>query len=234
MANPIVPRSNQDMINFFKAHLPAWTANAGAINLSIDNITQINDLIGVAEDEFESAELIRTQSLTQTQTMNLALQNLRSYGSDLVKSIRTYAETQNDPSIYDLAQLPAPATPEELKATPAPTGVISSLNPDGTISLSWKVPSKGAFAGKTFFIIERKLTGSFTGAADSDWVSYATSNDRAHTDETVPGGWSTVSYRIRTNRNGFLSKSSTVAEVNFGNSGANATSAGGETIAEAA
>ena len=156
-------------------------------------------------------EASRTATSAQVNAINTMLKRL----SANLKQIKATAAGASDPSsIYDLGGIPAPKTPSDLGAPEAPSTQQATLTQEGTIVVTWKSPARHAFEGKTFFIVQRRIT-----AADNQsgpWMLIGTSSEKRFTDPNVPRGVHKVDYRIFATRNDEMSDASGNATINFG------------------
>lgn len=212
----IIPSARKAQLEFFEARIDEWLAHAQELGLDSREVELL-------EDEIESARsalghLLEQQSAAKAATSAYynAIAAMNKRGREFVKRIKLEAETTGDPDIYGLGGLPLPKTPQQRKATPAPCNIKAVVNPQGTIDLTWDVPSRGAFAGKTVYIIERLLRAGTSGPPLQDWTMYDISHDRSYTDTRVPNGLTEIGYRVHTNRNGFVSNTSNTALISFG------------------
>jgi hypothetical protein len=59
-------------------------------------------------------------------------------GADMIQAIRNHAESKNDPNVYVLAQIPAPATPGVTPPPGTPFDFTVGLLQNGALELKWK------------------------------------------------------------------------------------------------
>jgi hypothetical protein len=157
-----------------------------------------------------AAEAARIASKNATVTFHNNTDFLRTFGSDLIKLIKAYADATGNPAVYTLASIPPPAAPSPLGPPAKPSDLSSTLTTAGSIDLEWK----GSRQGGTSFNIFRATTtpGQPTGA----WTLIGTSEKRKFTDSAVPTGLASVTYRVVAVRSGGTSDPSDVSTLFFG------------------
>ncbi|MEL6497279.1 MAG: hypothetical protein AAF937_06115 [Planctomycetota bacterium] len=215
----IIPDGRSERINFFENRLNAWAANAAAIGLSADEVTRIAQLTTLARDGFNAAQVARDDAKSATQTQNDAIDAMAAYGADLVKTIKAFAQTNEDPGVYTAANIPQPKPRTPLGPAPQPQNVTLKLTTTGAISVAWQAET----AGRMAFVIERQTMP--VGGSFGDWSIIGTTTTKNFIDETVPAGLERAVYRITAERPGGRSEPSESATAYFGRIG---LSGGGE------
>jgi hypothetical protein len=157
----------------------------------------------------------RAAARAATEAQNQLVAAMAELGGDYIKIIRTKAETDNNPTIYQLAKIPAPKPPAPLGPPEVPTDLVATLGNEGQIFLRWKASRRGG----TSFSIERSTGNSFSLIGTSEFKTF--------TDEALPGGVAQVSYRVRASRSGGNSQASQPVTLFF--SAGNVTIVSGET-----
>ncbi|MCL4219791.1 MAG: hypothetical protein KJZ65_00340 [Phycisphaerales bacterium] len=213
MANGIVPRRQQDAINFFSSRLTLWAANAANIGLSASNVSAIANAVNAAQTALAASEAAHNTARSATVTLDNNMTALRSLGGDLVKTIRTYAETTGNPNVYALSNLPPPAKPSPLGPPQPPADLLSQLDTTGAVRLTWKASRRGG----TSFTIERRT--ATPGATPGPWSLIGSSEERSFLDADVPTGLASATYRVTAHRSGGSSTPSDVTTVYFGSGG---------------
>lgn len=192
----VVPDKIADKITFFETVLPAWAANAAAIGLTPAQVVALSTVTDQARAALNAAVAARAAARAATEAQNQLVASMSEIGGDYIKIIRTKAETDNNPAIFQLAKIPAPKPPAPLGVPDVPTDLVATLGNEGQIFLTWK----GSRRGGTSFSIERSTTGGFSLIGTSEFKTF--------TDEAVPGGVAQVSYRVRASRSGGTSQAS--------------------------
>lgn len=215
---PVLPNSREAMIQWFEQRLSAWAAAPTAIGLTAAQLTSLATMLGDASTDQDAAFAARIASKSATLNYYNSSDDLRSFGSDLIKTIKAFAETTNNPSVYALANVPPPAAPAPLGPPATPTDLRATLDTAGQITVRWE----GSRVGGTSFTVERSLTGS-TGP----WSIVGVSEERSFLDVAVPRGVDAVSYRVIASRAGGSSTPSSAVSVLFGNTSSQANTASG-------
>jgi hypothetical protein len=212
---PVLPDRIQDRIAWFEQRIASWTAGPTNIGLAAAQITQLTSLIADARAAYDAAQAARTAAKNATLAMSTAVSALSTYGGDLIKTIKAFAESSQNPEVYVKASVPPPAAPSPSGPPPAPTDVTADPNADGTITLRWK----GSLANQTFYTVWRRpgATGSF--------VQIGSVAKKTFVDVSAPSGQASISYFVRGQRGSAVSPTSDITTVQFG---------GPEEVAEAA
>lgn len=209
----VVPSSINEKITYFENHLPVWGPNAAAIGLTVEQIAEINTLVTAAREAYNAAYSAREAAKSATQTQGDAVSAMDAYGGDLIKTIRAFAETENDPAVFATAQIPLPAPKTPLGPAPMPENLSAMLNNAGEIYLSWSATSRGRMG----FVIERRTQEP--GQAFGAWSLIGTATNKNFTDETLPVGLESAQYRVTAERPGGRSQPTEPIAVLFGTGG---------------
>lgn len=137
----------------------------------------------------------------------------------MIQTIKTFAATSDDPNVYVLAEIPAPAPP----STPPPPGTPFELSVgllgDGSLDLKWKCNNPSGTMG-TIYEVRRAPAGGalqFIGA----------SGVKSFSDASLPSGAATpITYQITAVRSTARGNPAQFI-VNFGSGGASVTALGG-------
>lgn len=190
----VIPPNRQDAIIFCEAHMPVWAANAAAIGLTPAQVTSLQNFTTTARTKFNSAQAARQASVAATDDYYNAVRSMRGQAADLVRLIKAKAEADNNPNVYVIAQIPPPAPPSAVPAPGKPTDIQVTLNPGGSITITWEstnsAPSSGAF-----FLVSRKINGGPN--ATPGFVGIGGTSVREFTDDTIAAGTPGISYIIQ-------------------------------------
>jgi len=206
----IVPDTQQGAIDFFANRLSTWGANATSIGLTAQQVTDIADKVSAAQSKLAAAQAARIASKNATLELHNALDAMRSFGGDLIKTIRAFAETSGDDNVYVLSDIPPVSPPTPVGPPQTPTNITATINNFGYVTVRWK----GSRAAGTQFILQRQLV-PLTGSPEP-WTYAGTTVDNEYTDITVPTGYAAVSYRVYAQRFGGQSDASTPVTLHFG------------------
>lgn len=224
----ILPDSKVALLQWTTDHLEAWTSPA-AIGLTAGQLTQLQAVYDEAVKDVNAASLAREASRAATLAQNGAIADLRAQLAAMIRSIKTFADASNNPSsIYSLALIPFPSPPQSLPAPGVASEVLVTLNPGGSITLSWSGENSAASEGAVY-TIARKLPGAANYTLVGVSPGSTTQSRRmAYTDPAVPTSAATqgVSYIITGQRGQQIGQSTTAIIVQFGIGGAGATVTG--------
>ena len=212
------PSTRIGKIEFYEAHFQTWATNAAAIGLTDPQILALNTLVADARAAFNSAETARAASKGATLVFHDAADDMATIGSNLIRTIRNFAESNEEPGVYALAQIPAPATPTPVGPPCRPFDLTVGLAATGAIELGWKADNPSGASG-TVYEIQRSIGGGpFT------FIDVA--GERTFTDEIFPAGSSSIVCQITGVRSTTRGESAQFL-VNFGagNAGGVTTSA---------
>ncbi len=184
----IVPNTRLGKIEFYEAHIQPWATNATGIGLTQAQVTALMTQTGAARVAYNQAQAARDAARAATQTFYNAVAAMAENGAGLLKTIKSYAETQNDPNVYVLAQIPPPAEPSPVPAPGTPYQPRVSLMQSGELALRWKCDNPAGSAG-TMYEVQRRV-------GDGPYVFVGSVGERTFADESLPAGAATVLYRV--------------------------------------
>jgi hypothetical protein len=193
-------------------HAPVWTANATSIGLTAAQATAFSAAVTAAADSNLDLETARQAYRAAVAANDDAFAALRAANGDTLKLIRAFAQSSVKPmTVYTLAQIPPPATPQPAPPPGQPTNLAAALQPaSGHIALSWKCANPAGASG-TSYIIRRKLPAE----AGFTFIGVATGGKR-FTDTSLPAGLGSVQYTVQAQRSDSSGPESEVFTVNFG------------------
>jgi hypothetical protein len=206
-----VPVANQDAIDFFAARVGDWAKGPAAIGLTSGQIDEINLRLAEAQARIAEAHAARIAAQTATLALSDAMRSLRGFGGDLVKTIRAFAETTEDPGVYTASSIPPVAEPTPAAAPAKPTLVTAAINTSGSITINWR----GRRSGGVQFIVQRSDTP--VGQSPGPWRFVAVTPTNETLDNTVPPGLAAVAYRVWAQSPAGASDASNLAVLAFGN-----------------
>jgi hypothetical protein len=206
-----VPETQQDAIDFFATRVGDWAKGPAAIGLTSSQIDEINLRLGEAQTRLAEAHAARIAARTATLALNDAMRSLRGFGGDLVKTIRTFAETTEDASVYTASGIPPVSEPTPAGEPAKPTRVRAVISGTGPIAITWA----GRRSGGVQFIVERRDTP--VDAAPGPWRFVAVTPTNETLDNTVPPGLASVAYRVWAQSPAGASDASNLAVLAFGN-----------------
>lgn len=209
----VLPESRAALVAWFEARLPVWALDPTGIGLTAVQVSDMAALVAAARSALTAQTNAINAKLAATSTMHVQTDAVRSFGGDLVKVIKNYADLTNNPLVYDEAQVPPPAPPTPAGPPPQPTELVASVLLPFGIGLTWK----GSVAQSAYFGIYRQLPG------ESGFSLIDTSKTKSYQDTTVPAGTARADYYIAALRDDYQVNSSTLT-VQFGPGGTMVTS----------
>jgi hypothetical protein len=176
----LIPPTINGKIELFQSKVAPWTSNAAAIGTSPTIVSDMAAKVTACNTKLAAAVAAREASKNATNDLHLAVRDLVTAGSDILKSIRAKAAQDGD-GVYVLAQIPPPATPGPVPAPGTPTDFAVAIRGDGSLALKWKCPNPPGSAG-TIYQVSRQL------GADGAFVMIGASGSRQFIDATLPAG----------------------------------------------
>lgn len=216
---PIVPANDVAALEFFESHGPQWQSNAAGLGIPGPLAASIKADAVTTRGLYQAAIDARNASKAATLAWQSSLSNLRIEGSAGIAAIKATADNNANPnSIYELAQIPPPATPAPLPAPGQPFAFTVGVLASGALSLKWKMT--GTQGGNLFYQVKRRLVG------ESAYTILGGSGNKTFIDETLPAGTDSVQYIVTAFRGQTAGLDSIPVPVQFGVGGEGASLAG--------
>jgi hypothetical protein len=185
-----LPRTRLARLEYFEARSTLWTANAAAIGLTPAQVTAIKNAAVANRTDFNAAEVARNASKAATTQYYNSGNTMFDLGRDLIKTIKAFAETTNNPNVYALANINPPAPPAPVPAPDAPTDLAGTLDNFGVATLTWKATRSGPSSG-IFFVVERQRAG------EAAFVTLGATSEKSFIDPDPRAASGNVSYRVK-------------------------------------
>lgn len=205
----VLPDSNLAMIQWFEQRLTDWAADPTGIGLTGEQIITLGSQVTAARASYNAAQQARNASKSATVVFHDDSGTLRSFGGDLIKTIKAFAEATDNPGVYADADVPPPAPPTPRGAPGMPTDITTALTNLGAIEIKWKADNAAASSG-AFFVVRRKLDD------ETQWTTVGQTGAKAFSDETVPLGTTRAIYTIIPKRGELVGPASAQFAVQFG------------------
>jgi hypothetical protein len=208
---PVTPRSA--FIAWCQAHVQTFLDNDSQIGLTEAEAVAFEAAVNNAAAAALAQEQARQAAQSATEAASQKLAALRRVTRVTVDTIKTFAQSTNNPNVYVLADLPAPgqATPVPPPGRPFDLQVALDAT-DGTLVLRWKANNPRGASG-TSYIIRRRLPGQgpfeFVGVTGS----------KKFFDTEFESGPDSVEYTVQGQRSGLSGPVSAIFVVNFGRPG---------------
>lgn len=230
----VIPGDRAQQIVFCKQHLAPWAANAAAIGIVAGDVTTLTTRTDAAQTALNAALAARQTAKAATEAYYNAVDLMTDKAREIVKTIKAYADSKNDPNIFILAQIPAPTPPVAGSSVPPgkPDRFNVTLNPGGSLTLAWRSTNAASSTGGSFIIARRPaptasdpnppyaVVGTAAGSGQSEAGG---SRTITFTDLSIPFGTTSVSYIVTPRRGGKNGESSDAYTVTFGGAGLNLT-----------
>ena len=206
----VLPRGGGEMIDWFAQRIDTWQDDPAAIGLTPDQTTELAARTAAARGLLEAAQLARIESKSATVASAAGEAALRSYGADMIRIIKAFAETAEDrAAVYVRANVPPPA-PRTPQGPPGqPHGVQVRLGSRGELHLAWKAEDAAASSG-VYFVVSRRLDN------DPVFTLLGATGEKAITDDTLPRGTGCATYVIAPFRGTLAGPVSVQTRVQFG------------------
>lgn len=204
----VLPQSRPELVAWFEARLPVWAVNPTGIGLTAAQVSDMAGLVAAARTALTDQTNATNVKLAATGTMHVQTDAVRSFGGDLIKVIKNYADLTSNPLVYDQAQVPPPSPPTPAGPPPQPTELSAGVLLPFGIGLRWK----GSVSQSAYFGIYRQLPG------ESSFSLIDTSKTKSYEDTTVPAGTARADYYIAALRDEYQVNSAALT-VQFGPGG---------------
>ncbi len=209
---PTVPNRKQDMINFFAARIPLWSADPASVGLTPEICAELSAKLSEAQTDLANQVARKASAKTATATSNQSAKGLRSFGGKQINSIRAFAEGSGGPGVYAIAEIPAPADPSPAPAPGEPYDLDASIDNNGDVVLTFKADAASAHTG-VFFEIRRKLDG------DPSFSLLGSTGTKSFTDTGIAPGTTSAVYNVTAKRGELSSPTSENIYVPFARGG---------------
>jgi hypothetical protein len=158
----VVPDNRVAKIEFYEAHLTPWTTNAAGIGLLPASVTALGALTTAARANYNAHLAAQAAAKAATQKFYDSVRAMHSgagAGADMIQTIKTYAQTKNDPNVYVLAQITPPAQGGTTPPPGTPFDFTVGLLQDGSLELKWKCSNPSGTVGTIYEVKRRVGTG---------------------------------------------------------------------------
>ena len=187
----LYPNTKSGKIAFFNSKTAPWTAAPpAAIGTSAGAVSALSTAVTNAIDKLAQQVAAEQAFKTATAAADNAIADMVVKGADIIKSVRAFAASSTNPAaVYELAEIPAPATPTPVTTLGAITQFVATLAGDGSLDLKWKCRSPRATG--VIYQVWRQVDG------ESDFSFLNGVGEKKYTDGALPAGASMVLYKIQ-------------------------------------
>lgn len=204
----IVPRTITEALTWGESHRGEWASAFASIGLTQAQIEAFTDALKEATAARASALDIEIAKVTATAECKHKVKRFREVASDMLATIKAYAEQQENPSgVLGAAWIPPSRQPSSAPPPGKPQKFSVALLALGQLVLKWKCKNPYGTSG-TIYEIHRSVD-------DKEFAILGHVGIKTFVDTTVPAGSATVTYRIRAVRSTLQGEMS-VLEVNLG------------------
>lgn len=186
----VVPTKDVEAIQFFEAHVPIWLSQAASLGLTAGQVNGLDTAVKDARNALTDQTAAKEAAKASTTSLRNAVFAMRGVGSDLIRTIKAFAATSNNPNVYAIAQIPQPAPPTPAPPPGQPTTFKVELTPSGAIMLSWKAVNAAASSG-VYFSIRRKLNG------EGGFTLVGNTGSKSFVDDSITQGTTGATYIIQ-------------------------------------
>lgn len=212
---PTSPRS--DFLAWCQAHVNTFITQADNIGLTEDQANAFSAAVTAATTSNNAATLAKLNAESANENNSEKFSDLRRSASEMVRSIRTFAENEDNPQVYIIANVPPPVDPSTAPPPAKPTNLAVQLNTsNGAVMLSWKASNPVGTAG-TSYIVRRRT--SPTG----EFQFVGVTGQKKFTDNTFFAGPDSVQYTVQGQRADSAGPASDIFTITFGRSGGGLT-----------
>ncbi len=187
----IVPNDRLGKIDFYESHTTVWAAALATIGLTAPTVAALTNATTNARkaygDHLAAQQAAKAATLAYYDKVRL-MHNAPGFGADMIQTIKTFAQTTNNPNVYVLAQIPAPSVGGVTPPPGTPLDFTVGLLQNGALELKWKCNNPTGTAG-TIYEVKRQIGGgafTFIGATGI----------KTFTDDTIPAGSSPCTYQV--------------------------------------
>lgn len=186
----VMPRKKYEKIQWCEGRIAGWTTNATAIGTTTAAMTALAAEIAAARAAATAAETARAAAEAATGALDEAVAKMDLSTQNLIKQVRVKADATGDPAVYQLAQIPAPATPEPVGDPGKPVDFTAVLSESGTLDINWKCKNPPRCTGVMYQVWRR-----IGGVGEFSYVGG--SGQKQFTDATIPAGTTHLTYQVQ-------------------------------------
>lgn len=217
----VVPNTRPELIQFCEDRANVWSGSGipAQIGLTAAQVSELEALAATARTVYSAATAARAASKAATTTYHNATDMLHEKVANMVKEIRTYAETTNNQQVYALAQIPAPAPPSPIPAPGQPDQFSARILSNGAVTLTFRATTPRG-GGSTVYLVKRRLPSlgetAFTLIGTVGTEPGGRRGIKEYTDSTLPLGANPAEYIVQGQRGSSFGPMSNVFTLTLG------------------
>lgn len=211
----VLPSSKAERVQWCQDHVEPWTTNFAAIGVTSAAVSAWSTKVTAASSAFDAKRLAYQAAEAATNDYYAAVAAMTNASSALIKQIKAQAQIVG-PTVYGLAEIPAPADPTHRDPPGTPTDLKLELTPTGILLMKWKCNNPRGLGGTMYQVYRRHTPlGAF--------LPLGGTGSKSFTDDSIPAGSTQLTYQIQAVRSTALGIAAEF-NVNFGiNSGGGTT-----------
>lgn len=194
MSNGRIPKDDATFIAWARQRANQWAGGqSGPPEIGLDSleIASFEAKTAAAEAAYQAKIKAASDAKDATAAKNVAFAALRAEASSDLARIDAYATTTGGPGVYPLAGVPEPKTPAARTAPDAPTDLRTTVESNGSVTLTFKATTGG---GATY-LVQRQILPLEGAPLPYEFVGFA-DDEKRYTDNAVPDGIRAVGYRV--------------------------------------
>src|SRR5262245_61490408 len=117
----LYPNTKAGKIGYFNSKVAPWNANAVAIGTTTAAVTALQTKVTAAQTKLDAQIAAEQAAKAATEAATDAVRVMVAAGAEIIKAIRVKAEQVGGNSVYELAEIPSPATPTPVNTLGQPT-----------------------------------------------------------------------------------------------------------------
>lgn len=201
----VVPKDPIDQVQFYESHVGPWGVSAASIGLSSQSVSALAAATAAARAAFNAQRAAINAARAATENFHEKVRLMHAApgaGADMIRQIKLHAANKNDPAVYTLAQIPAPASPSTMPPPGTPSNFKVGLGAAGLLTISWACKNPAGSKG-TVYEVSRRVEGLEEDGGDGGgdgggggFVYVGCTGVKSFTDDTFPAGATGVTYQI--------------------------------------
>jgi hypothetical protein len=194
----VVPNNRVGKIEFYEAHNGPWAASAAAIGLTPASVTALTTATTNARKAYNDHLAAQEAAKAATNAFYDKVRLMHSspgFGADMIQTIKTFAQTTNNPNVYVLAQIPPPAAGGTTPPPGTPFDFTVGLLQDGSLELKWKCSNPSGTVG-TIYEVKRQIGSGGGGGGGGAMTFVGATGVKTFTDDSLPSNASPCTYQI--------------------------------------
>jgi hypothetical protein len=217
MPTPRIIRSPRSAaVSYAQAHVEPFTDHAALLGLSPQQLESYTTAVENAKEALAQAVVAKQAWKAAAGLAAGRMRELNRAMTETVDTIDVTASKAADPvAVYQAALLPMPNTPGVMAAPGVCNGFRAALNPEGSVTISWKCKNPDNAHG-TIYQVLRKLP------QEAEFRQLELTANKRFTDESIPTGAGRAQYVVQARRGNAVGPASGKFTVQLGSGGGSA------------